>query len=187
MRGRLAHLADAARRGLELEREHCLDRVDDHERRPEARDLLEDPLEACLREQVERRIGHTKSFTARLHLVLRFLARAVEDRTNRTGHVGGSLQQQCRLADARFTAKQHERSRHDAAAKHTIELADAGRETRVMLDSDVRIALRGTGRAAERISMPGCATRSSRLDGAFLDERVPRPAVGTLAEPLGRL
>ena len=50
-----AHLADAARRRLQLEREHGLDRVDDHERRLEPGDLVEDPLDAGLGEDVERR------------------------------------------------------------------------------------------------------------------------------------
>ena len=54
LRRRLAHLPDAAGRGLELEREHRLDRVDDDQRGPQPRDLLEDPLEAGLGEQVER-------------------------------------------------------------------------------------------------------------------------------------
>jgi hypothetical protein len=31
-----------------------------------------------------------------------------------------------RLANARLAAKQHERTRHDAAAEHAIEFADAG-------------------------------------------------------------
>ena len=46
---------------LELEREHGLDRVHDDERRPQARDLFEDPLEAGLGEQIERRALDPKS------------------------------------------------------------------------------------------------------------------------------
>ena len=55
LRRRLAHLADAAGRRLELQREDRLDRVDDDERRLEPGDLLEDALEAGLGEDVERR------------------------------------------------------------------------------------------------------------------------------------
>ena len=56
LRRRLADLARCCRAptGTSSE-EHGLDRVDDDERRPEARDLLEDPLEAGLRQQVQRR------------------------------------------------------------------------------------------------------------------------------------
>ena len=35
-----------------------------------------------------------------------------------------SLQQQCRLADAGFARDQHDRAGHDAAAEHTVELAE---------------------------------------------------------------
>src|SRR5439155_23344614 len=52
LRRGLAHLADAAGRGLELQREDRLHRVDDDERRLDARDLLEDTLEARLGKKV---------------------------------------------------------------------------------------------------------------------------------------
>ena len=80
LRRRLAHLADAAGRRLELQREDRLHRVDDDERRLEAGDLLEDPLEAGLGEQVERRRADAEPLAARLDLVLGLLAGAVEHR-----------------------------------------------------------------------------------------------------------
>ena len=43
-----------------FEREHGLDRVDDDERRLDARDLLEDPLEAGFGEQIERRLADAR-------------------------------------------------------------------------------------------------------------------------------
>jgi hypothetical protein len=42
--------------------------------------------------------------------------------------VRGRLQEQCRLADARLSAKQHERSWNDTTTEHAIEFVDAGRE-----------------------------------------------------------
>ena len=83
LRRRLAHLADAAGRRLQLQREHRLNRVDDDERGPEPGGLLEDPLETGLGEQVQRRAADAEPLAARLDLVLRFLARAVEHRADR--------------------------------------------------------------------------------------------------------
>jgi hypothetical protein len=50
LRRRLAYLTDASRRGLELDREHRLHRVDDDQGRLESRDLLEDAFDAGLGE-----------------------------------------------------------------------------------------------------------------------------------------
>ena len=85
LRRRLAHLADAAGRRLHLQREHGLDRVDDDQRRLEPGHLLEDALEAGLGQQVERRVADAEPLAARLHLVLGFLARAVEHRPGGRG------------------------------------------------------------------------------------------------------
>ena len=62
----LAHLADAAGRRLELEREDGLDRIDDDERRAKPRDLLEDALETGFGEQIQRRAFDAEPLAARL-------------------------------------------------------------------------------------------------------------------------
>jgi len=49
-------------------------RVDDHERRLDARDFLEDALEACFGKQVQRRRAHREALASRLDLVLRLFA-----------------------------------------------------------------------------------------------------------------
>ena len=115
-------------RRLELDRKHRLDRIDDDERRLEARDLFEDALDAGFGQQIERRRADAEPIAAALDLVLGLLARRVEHRTDLAREVRGGLQQQRRLADARLAAEQHERAGHDAAAEHAIELADAGRQ-----------------------------------------------------------
>ena len=61
LRRRFAHLPDAAGRRLELQREHRLNRIDDHQRRLDARDLLEDPLEAGFGEQIQRRVADRRA------------------------------------------------------------------------------------------------------------------------------
>ena len=91
------------------------------------RDLFEDALETRFRQQVQRRPFDAEPVAARLDLMLRFLAGAVEHRPDRVREMRRGLQQQRRLADARLAADQHERSGNDAAAQHAIELVDAGR------------------------------------------------------------
>ena len=176
LRRRLAHLADAAGRRLELEREHRLHRIDDDERRLDARDLFEDALEAGFGQQIQRRLADRQPLAARFDLVLGFLARAVEHRPDRARHVRRRLQQQRRLADARLAAEQHQRSGHDAAAEHAIELVDAGRQPRVLLDLDVRVQPRAPRRRARTVR-GGRAPPAPTSCGALLDERVPRAAI----------
>ena len=131
--------------------------------------LLEDPLEAGLGQQVDRRVADAEPFAARLHLVLRFLARAVEHRPHRAGERRGHLQQQRGLADPRFAAEQHQRAGDDAAAEHAVELLDAGGEPRRVGHLDVGVKPRArpaAERVARRAAAPatagaGSATRSS--------------------------
>ena len=151
-------------RRLELQREHRLHRIDDHERRLDARDLLENPLEARLGEQVERRVADAEPLAARLDLVLGLLAGAVEHRADRARHVRRGLQQQRRLADARLAAEQHQRAGHDAAAEHAIELVDAGRQARVLFESRCRhrAAPRRSCRPSRSGAARGAAARRAR-------------------------
>ncbi len=195
LRGRLPHLADAAGRRLELQREHRLHRVDDDQGGPQTRDLFEDPLEAGLRQQIERRpalveFRGAEPLSSGLDLMLGFLARAVQDRSGRVREVRGRLQQERRLADARLAADQDERSRHNAAAQHAIEFADAGGEARRYHRVDVFVQPR-PGRRSERIPVArgrrrraAARTLGNRL---LLDERVPRTAVRAAAKPFLRL
>ena len=98
------------------------------ERRLQARDLLEDALDARLRQQIERRVADAEPIAAALDLVLGLLARCVEHGADRAREVRRRLQQQRRLADAGLAAQQHQRARNDATAEHAIELADPGRQ-----------------------------------------------------------
>ncbi len=61
---RLPHLADAARRGLHLQREHGLNGVDDQQRGLHAVDLLEQPLDAGLGQQIQRRAADAEPLAA---------------------------------------------------------------------------------------------------------------------------
>src|SRR5439155_11378467 len=115
----------------------------------------------------------------------RLFAGAVKNRTDRTRHVGRGLQQQCRLADARFAAEEHERSGDDAAAEDAIELVDASGKPRVAFNRDLGIRASGARRSGERVAMP--AGRGGTLLRALLDQRVPCATFGAAPQPLGRL
>ena len=71
LRSRFTHLSDAPGRGLKLHREDRLHRVDHDERWLQARDLLQDALDAGLREQIEGRFADAEAIAATLDLVLR--------------------------------------------------------------------------------------------------------------------
>ena len=190
LRRGLPHLTDAAGRRLELEREHRLNRVDDEQARAHTPDLLEDALDAGLGQQVERRVADAEPLAARLHLVLGLLAGRVEHRPVHAREVGRRLQQQRRLTDARLAAEQHQRAGHDAAAEHAVELVDAACQAGGIARLDVGVLLRAARAAGQRIAVTagGQSAGAGRGFGRTLfDERVPRVAVGTTAEPLGRL
>ena len=166
LRRRLANLADAAGRRLKLQREHGLDRIHDHQRRLHAADFFENALDAGFGQQVERRIADAEAIAARLDLMFGFLARRVEDGTDRLREVGGCLQQQGGLADAGFPAEQNQRSGDDAAAEHAIEFADARRDAIGFRGFNVRVLLR-----ARRLR-----ARASRNDASSV--RRARPSKG---------
>ena len=112
--------------------------------------------------------------------MLGFLTGAVQDGAGPGGKMGSGLEQQRGLADAGLAAEQDERSRHEAAAKDAIELADPGGEPIGHDAFDVSV---GAGRAAAE-DRPRRARGLAFVRDFFLDVGIPRPAVGTAAEPL---
>src|SRR5262249_35584122 len=115
-------------------------------------------------------------------LVLRFFAGAIEHRPDVRRVMRRRLQEQRGFADARLTTEQHERTRHQSAAEHAIELAHARRHTLGHDRVDVRIHVRAA--ATERGTPRGLRTRGHC--GLF-DDRFPRAAIRTAPEPLRRL
>ena len=136
------------------------------ERRLEARDLLENALDAGFGQQIQRRRADAETIAAALDLMLGLLARRVEHRADLAREVRRRLQQQRRLADAGLAAEQHERAGHDAAAEHAIELADAGRQPHGVRSLDLRVQLRASRRAelgvAVRRPLRAAAARPAR-------------------------
>src|SRR5688572_387264 len=179
---RFPDLPDAARRRLELGRPHRLHRVHDDERRLEARDFLQDPLDACFGQQIEGRLPHAETVAAALHLMFGFLARRVEHGADVAREVGGRLEQQRGLADAGLAAEQDQRTGNDAAAEHAIELLDAAREPLGLRRLDFAVELCRARGAELRVAVS--RSLGSRFRGTLLDQRIPRAAVGASAHPL---
>ena len=184
LRGRLANLADRARGRHELRGVHGLDRVDDQQGWLEALDFVEDALGAGLCQKIERGLADSETLTPALHLVLGLLARAVEDRPRPLRELRRRLQQQGALAYAGFAAEEHEAARHQAAAEHAIELADARGDALGLLHVHVGIepGLRTCPTQARARAASG-----QRRRGRLFGKCVPRAAIGTAPEPLGRL
>jgi hypothetical protein len=83
------------------------------------------------------------------------------------------------LSDARLAREQHHRSRHESAAEHAVELADAGGETRhrVGVDLGEPALLRAVRFAREQLAGLG------RGDRALFDQRRPGAALGAAPKP----
>ena len=122
--------------------------------------------------------GELQAPSAGCDLFEGLLAAHVED-AGRLRERGGDLKQQRALAGAWVAADHHHRTRHEAAAEHPVEFAEAGRNPRLGLLADVG-ELRGALFAAGVAAVGACTFRS----GPKLPQRVPRPAGGALALPL---
>ena len=76
------------------------------------------------------RVGQAEPLGAQAHLCCGLLAGEIDGAAASAGEGGCKLQQQRRLADARFAADEQRRARHDAAAGDAVELGETGREAR---------------------------------------------------------
>ena len=119
---------------------------------------------------------------AQAHLRDRLLARDVGDAMPRGGQRRGGLHQQRRFADAGVAADQDHRAAHEAAARHAVELGDAGRRARGLVrlagqPLQREYAALGAGRA--RRHGPRHRVRRAGL----LDNGVPAAAGLALALP----
>src|SRR6185437_16030133 len=84
-----------------------------------------------------------------------------------------------RFANPRLSTKKTDRSRHDAATKHTVDLAIAGAEALVIAAAHICQQHRlSCQRATRRVAL--ATARSAGDDG--LDVRVPRPTLGAATD-----
>lgn len=180
--GTLAHLGDAAGRGLQRFGRDGLYGVDDDQVGTGILDVDVNLFERCLAndEAVGRLFG--QALGTQLQLAGAFFARDVEHAFLCQSQNG--LQHQGRFADTRLATYQHQRALHQSAAQHAVQLGvvqvDAGFVSRLYL---VQRHGLGLGRR------DACLGTSSRgfLAHDFLDEGVPLSARRALSLPLGRL
>ena len=161
-----------------------LDGIEDDEVRPPAlAQRRQDVLDIGLGGEFHRRGRRTESLRAQPDLRHGLLAGDVDDPMAAICKRRRRLHQQRRLADAGIAADQHGRAAHEAAARGTVELGDAGDDARRILD------LPRQGGECHRPALAGRAQGTrNRTDaaGAFLDQRVPGAAGLALARPARR-
>ncbi len=182
----LAHLSDRARAAGHRGVVEDLHRVDDADVGSLGVDRREHRVEVRLRDDRHLEGRRAEPLRAQLDLGGRLLPRHVEDVAAGRGEVAERGARERRLADAGRTADEDERTRHDAAAEHAIELADAGAEPLDPRRLDVAQRDRRE-RAAGAPAALVAASDARRRGAPLLDERVPLSAAGAAPMPLGAL
>ena len=178
LRGAFAQLRDRPGRRLQRFRPQRLDRIHHRDLRPLRFQGCDDALELDFRDEVDRPRIQREAPRPQRDLFRRLLARDIEGLA-RPSHGRKYLQQQRRLADARIAADQHHLARHQAAAQHAIELANAGRQALQFARFDLA-ERHGAGRR------PGETLDRAALLGNGLRERAGGATGRTGAEPLQR-
>ena len=163
----------------------CLDRVDHAHLGPLLLERREHGLEVGLRDHGDPQRGAlAQPLRPQTDLRRRFLSRDVERPPAGRGEVRQRHRRQRRLPDARRAADQDQRPRDDAAAQHSVELADARAQPRLLARDDVG--------QLHRLRRGDCAPPSagrSRCAGAgdarpaLLYQRVPLATAGAAPGP----
>ncbi len=125
-RGDLAHLGHAAWRAFDPCRRDGLDRVDDQQRRLHCLDVSEQRGQVSFGRKIEILGDRTDPVGSLPYLSRRLLAGDVQN-DRALGGKRACLEQQRRLADARFACQQRDSSRYEAAAENPVKLVHAGR------------------------------------------------------------
>ena len=171
----LAHLRHAARSGLQRFGEHRLDRIDHHDARRLALENVENGLHSRFGKQPHPVHRHSESPCPQRHLANRLLSGHVQDTRDFGSEIPQHLKQQRRFSDPRFPADEDDRSGHQSATEHPVELRRSRLDSRVRSEIHARCRDRPPGRHS-RAHATGCLH-------PFL-EGIPRTAVGTLTAPL---
>ena len=177
-----AHLGDAAGGGRDCRREHRLHGVDDQEAGFDFLHMFENSFQRGFAQDEQIGRVDAEPFGAHFYLPLGFLAGDVETGEPFLADRGDGLEQQRRLADAGIAADEDHRAGHQTAAEDAVELADARLHPALFGGVDVTDG-GGIFFAAEAQLAAGRGSFFKML----LGEGVPLIAVGTFAEPLGRL
>ena len=178
--GDLLDLRHGAGGGLHVLAVHRLDGVHDDEVRGNLFRLGDDVVHQ--RFAVNQAVGGVAAQAVRphLHLLDAFLARDVEDFQGRAAE--GNLEGKGGLADTGFAAHQHQGTLHDATAQEPVHLGAA----------EGHAVLRGRGHVLQGHGLPpgagdGHRERPLPRHHFLLHHRIPLPAGGALAHPLGVL
>ena len=144
--------------------------------------MFENAFQRGFAEDEEIGRSDTEPFGAHFYLALGFLAGDVETGEPFLADRGDGLEQQRRFADARIAADEDHRAGHQTAAEDAVELADARLHPALFGGVDVTDG-GGFFFAAETQLAAGRGSFFKMLLGIG----VPLIAVGTFAQPLGRL
>ncbi len=179
--GRFPHLGDGPRRRLHIRHMHHLNGVDDHDLRLLLLGNQADLLDRGLRQHAQLVGGQAETRCPHRHLLQRLLTGDVQG-LHPLGQATHGLQQQGRLARPRVATDQDGRPRHHAAAKHPIQLLEAGRETGDLGGGDLRQRLHLAADGAGIAAVAGALARGHRAE-THLADGVPLLALTALALP----
>jgi hypothetical protein len=121
-----AHLGRRAGHRVALLGDHGLDGVDHRHRRGGALQVVHHRLHRSLRQQHQAVADAADALGAQGDLAGALLAADVDRGFTLTGHGRRHLQQQRRLAHARFAGEEYQGSRNQPAAEHTVEAGQVG-------------------------------------------------------------
>jgi hypothetical protein len=176
--GDLLDLGDAAGHTLDTRGADRLDRVDDQQCGPGLLDVGEHGAEVGLGREVELVVDAAGAVGAQPHLARRLLAGDVERPVLEPRGLGGHLEQQGALADARLAREQYGGARHESATEHPVELGDPAAARTGLLDGDL------ADRDGSRRDRGGRRTHGG---GGCLRDRAPCLALAATADPLAGL
>ena len=175
-RGRaLPHLRDGPGRGGERGIPNGLDRVHDDDGRGPRLALRDHSRNVGLGEDEQPFLPNADPLATQAHLGGGFLPRDVEDFSRCPGDAARGLQKERGLADPGLPTEEHDRARHDAAAKDAVEARQRRFDPGLGLGGD-------RGDRARRRDRDG----GGPIPADLLDVAVPLAAVRAAAEPLGR-
>ena len=128
---RLAHLADAAGCAGNAGAEHRLDRIDDHQGRPQIGGRLQNRFQTGFRQHPQFFVGRAGTAGPHPGLGRRLLARDIKHRTAMARKMSGRRQQQGRFADSRISADQSQGPGYDTTAEYAVQFIDPGRPAQI--------------------------------------------------------
>ena len=121
-----AHLRYAARGGFNVVGPHGLNGIDDRQLRFFGFQCGQNIAQVGFGGQLHRRIAQAQTVGPHAHLCAGFFAGNIDSFQTLAGETCGGLQQKGGFADARITAHQNGRGRHQAPAQHTVQFVHAG-------------------------------------------------------------